>query len=357
MLSYLQVTNFRNISSCELQLHPRLNWIIGENGSGKTSLLESLYCLSSSRSFRTNNHLHLIRHGQQGSLIFAETASTPKVRLGVGLDKDNGKEIRINSERARAASELAVQLPVQVITPKVSQLIEGGPNERRRFLDWGVFHVEHFYRETLARFNRVLKQRNALLKESAQRSLVAAWDKEFVELAQSITQARESYVETLVAKISTLCQSFADLPQTSIRLYPGWPLDEKLEDRLKQAWTIDLRRAQTQFGPHRADIRIKTATALAKDELSRGQLKLLSCVMILSQLQILEERAKQSVVLIDDISAEFDFQNRQRILQMALDSGAQLFVTGTSQQQLENLVSHYDSKMFHVEHGAVTEVI
>jgi len=357
MLRYLQVNRFRNIQSCELQLHPRLNWIIGENGSGKTSLLESIHCLSSSRSFRTNNHLHLISHGEQRTHIFAETGNSPKTRLGVGLDRDSGKEIHIDGERARAASELAVQLPVQVITPKVSQLIEGGPSERRRFLDWGVFHVEHLYRETLAKFNRVLKQRNALLKESAQRNLVLAWDKEFVTLANQIKASRASYVEALLQKIDSVCQSFEDLPDTEITLYAGWPADETLEQKLKDGWGMDMRRAQTQYGPHRADLRIKTQSASAKDELSRGQLKLLSCVLLLSQLQILDDRAKQSVVLIDDISAEFDITNRQRILQLALDSGSQLFVTATSQQQLQNLVSRYDSKMFHVEHGHVTEVI
>jgi len=330
---------------------------VGENGSGKTSLLESIHCLSSSRSFRSNNPHHLISHDKQNAFMFAESGDSLKTRLGVGLDKEKGKEIRVNGERVYTSSELAIRLPVQVITPKVAQLIEGGPSERRRFLDWGVFHVEQFYRESLSRFNRVLKQRNALLKESAQISLVQAWDKEFVELAQQLTAARQSYVESLVEKIEQVCQSFDSVPATQFSLYPGWPSDEPLQEKLKQVWRNDLRRGQTQYGPHRADLRVKASSALAKDELSRGQLKLLSCVMILSQLQILDEKAKQSVVLIDDISAEFDAGNRQRILQLALDSGAQLFVTGTSQQLLQSLVSSYDSKMFHVEHGVVTEVI
>jgi len=357
MLGFLQVQHFRNIQSCELHLHPRLNWIIGENGSGKTSLLECIHCLSSSRSFRTNNHQHLISHHESKTHIFAETGGLSKIRLGVGLSREDGKEVRINGEKARTSSELAVQLPVQVITPKVSQLIEGGPIERRRFLDWGVFHVEHFYRDALARFTRVLKQRNALLRESAAKNLVSAWDKEFVELAHRLTQARRNYVESLMEKVESLCQSFDHLPSIRFSLFQGWQDGDSLEAKLKESWAADIRRGQTQFGPHRADLRIKTESALARDELSRGQLKLLSCVLILGQLQVLGDMAKQSVILIDDISAEFDTQNRQRILQVALESGAQLFVTGTSKQQLQNLVSEHPNKLFHVEHGIFTEVI
>jgi len=357
MLSYLQVHQFRNIASCELSLHPQLNWIVGINGSGKTSLLESIHCLSSTRSFRTNNHLHLISHNETNAHIFAELGNDSIIRLGVGLDRDSGKSIRINGERAQAASELAIQLPVQVITPKVAQLIEGGPSERRRFLDWGMFHVEHTYRDTLARFNRVLKQRNSLLKESPQRKLISAWDKEFIELAQNLDQSRKTYIELLRTKLEELCPTFDDLPETSIALYSGWPSEESLAEKLQDSWATDVRRAQTQYGPHRADIRIRTSKALAKDELSRGQLKLLSSAMILSQLQILDDKAKRSVVLFDDISAEFDAANRQRILQMALATGAQLFVTATSTQQLQDLVSQHEGRMFHVEHGVVTEVI
>lgn len=353
MLNFIQIENFRNIKSSELHCHPTLNWIIGENGSGKTSLLESIHCLSSARSFRSHNPSHFITHNHDHTHVFAQLGET---RLGVGFVREGGKEIHVNGEKVRVASELAVHLPVQVLTPKVSQLIEGGPGERRRFLDWGLFHVEQSYRGTLARFNRVLKQRNSLIKTRASLQQVKAWNPEFIQLAEELTQQREDYVSKLTQMLAETLPSITELPALHFKLYRGWPEKLSLSQAITESWHKEQQRGQSQYGPQRADLRIHTDSALAKDELSRGQLKLLSSMMLLCQLQLLEKIAKRAVLLIDDIGAEFDIRNRSRILQMALDTGAQLFVTATSKPTLEKSLTEYQSKMFHVEHGVFMEM-
>src|SRR5271154_3312408 len=172
----VQVTDFRCLQSAALDFDPRFTLISGSNASGKTSLLEALYVLGRGRSFRTRRLEHLIRHGSERFVVFGEVDSLGR-RIPLGVEGSAaGVRARISGERPSSLAELAVALPVQIVDPEVHRLIEEGPSQRRRFLDWGVFHVEQSFVADWQRYQQVLRQRNAALKSHQSKAVVSVWD-------------------------------------------------------------------------------------------------------------------------------------------------------------------------------------
>src|ERR1700689_1093527 len=196
-LSRLQVTDFRCLQSAELQPDPHFTLISGPNASGKTSLLEAIYVLGRGRSFRTRRLEHLIRHGLERFVVFGEVeTSTRRVLMGVEGSR-KGMRAQIDGDKPSSLAELALFLPVQIIDPEVHHLIDEGPSRRRRYLDWGVFHVEQSFVGHWQRYQQVLKQRNAALKGRQPRGVVSVWDSDLVRSGELLGSARARYVTTL----------------------------------------------------------------------------------------------------------------------------------------------------------------
>src|SRR6476619_3442142 len=177
-LAELRIENLRCVESAALEFSPELNLIAGENGAGKTSILEAIFLLGRGRSFRTRSSEKLIRHHQPALTVFGRTDDAPPRQAGIEISADGGTRARINGENARSLLELSGVLPVQAIDPEIHKLIDQGPERRRRWLDWLVFHVEPTFVGNWARYNRALKQRNAALRTSA--PVIDAWDAELV---------------------------------------------------------------------------------------------------------------------------------------------------------------------------------
>lgn len=164
MIRLFRASNFRCLEAAELKLSPTYNLIYGANASGKTSILEALAYLGRGKSFRGTSTANLIRHGESEFVLFAEIEQAGRsVTVGVRNSRE-GLQVRIGGEDDGGAAALAEALPLQVIDPEVHNLIAGGPEQRRRFLDWLAFHVEHDHLLVWRRFRRALKQRNAALK-------------------------------------------------------------------------------------------------------------------------------------------------------------------------------------------------
>src|SRR5678815_5595631 len=166
-LAELRVENLRCIQSAALEFSPELNLIAGANGAGKTSILEAIFLLGRGRSFRTRSTERLIRHQQAKLTVFGITHHSPPRRAGVEVAADGGTRARIDGQSATSLLELSAVLPVQSIDPEIHKLVDQGPERRRRWLDWLVFHVEPTFGLAWARYNRALKQRNAALKVGA----------------------------------------------------------------------------------------------------------------------------------------------------------------------------------------------
>jgi DNA replication and repair protein RecF len=334
-----------------MRLDPRRNYIFGSNGAGKTSLLEAIYLLGRGRSFRTRQNRRLIQHGQRRFSVFAEqqTESGPR-RLGVALGQ-GGLDVRLDGEPARGMTALARVLPVHVIEPNIHRLIEGGPRERRRFLDWGVFHVEHLYLDNWRRFRRILGQRNAALKQG---QAVAVWDDALIEAAETVHSARVSYAEALTGALAGVGEGLLGT-EIEVEYRSGWSRDltmrEALEGSLQKDRTIGL----THIGPHRADLRVMMNARGVREEVSRGQQKLIAAALILAQIRVFaSHRGDGGVLLVDDPAAELDQAALDALLTAMQGLPAQLLLTGLSEARLPPAGG---CPVFHVEQGKVVQMV
>ena len=186
-LALLRLRDFRAIRSAELVLHPRLNLITGANGSGKTTVLEGIYLLGRGRSFRNRHTEHLIRHGERQFWLHGRTAPEPGHLIGIECHVDTGLKARIDERAASSLAELSQAFPVQIIEPGIHRLVEDGPTQRRRWVDWAVFHVEPQFVGSWQVYMRSLKQRNAALKAGGDPKL---WEVELVRQGNVLTSAR-----------------------------------------------------------------------------------------------------------------------------------------------------------------------
>ncbi|MFY8274610.1 DNA replication/repair protein RecF [Pseudoalteromonas sp. SSDWG2] len=356
-ITSFSLNNFRNIEAATFS--PELiNVIYGENGSGKTSFLEAIYFLSHGRSFRTNKHRSVIKDTADYFTLHAKKRSN-NLTIPLGLKKDVSGEtqVKIQGKTSRRISDLAQVLPVQVITPESYSFFFGGPKERRAFIDLGVFHVEHDFFVHWQNFNKVHKQRNALLKSKPAnaRAMLDVWDKEFVRLSETITKLRESYIERFKALFfDRLCTELDLLNGLDIEFNWGWKSDESLADILMQYRDRDLMRGYTSKGPHKADLTIKTSLGPVENAFSRGQLKLLLYALKVAQNSLIEqETGKQSILLIDDLPSELSEDTKSKVGQLLAHCDSQIFITTIESDSVSAVLDALDkpTALFHVKHG------
>ena len=326
-LSRLQVTDFRCLQSAELELDPQFTLISGPNASGKTSLLEAMYVLGRGRSFRTRRLEHLIRHGVERFVVFGEVDSANR-RVPMGVEGSRaGIRAQIDGDKPSSLAELALQLPVQIIDPEVHHLIEEGPSRRRRFLDWGVFHVEQSFVGHWQRYQQVLKQRNAALKTHQPKSVVSVWDSDLVRSGELLSAARSRYVAALSPRAEAIGRNLLGM-ELSLSYRSGWAKDQSMAEALQQSWNHDQEAAATQVGPHRAELVIRLDGTAVKDRISRGQQKLLAAALLIAQIKLFPEGSPvQPSLLLDDPAAELDDDHLAGLIREVSSQSVQLIVT------------------------------
>ncbi|MDD1784042.1 DNA replication/repair protein RecF [Enterovibrio sp. ZSDZ35] len=353
-LSRLSIHDLRNIEACDLSLSSGFNFLVGANGSGKTSVLEAVYYLGHGRSFRSQLTGRVIRH-QQDRLVVHGRVDMGDVLLPVGLQKnrDGSTEVKIGEEKGQKLVQLAEVLPMQLITPEGFELLTGGPKFRRAFIDWGVFHAEPQFYPVWSRVKRLTKQRNALMKTARSYRELSYWDAELAPLANQIDQWRREYIDKLSARAASLCDAF--LPEYEIKLNytRGWDKDADYAELLRENFLRDQHLGYTVSGPHKSDLRLRVGATPVEDVLSRGQLKLMVCALRLAQgQQLTEDKGKQCIYLIDDFASELDSRRRALLAEQLKATGAQVFVSAISADQVAEMCDE-NSKMFHVEHGKI----
>lgn len=343
----LEAERFRGLAPLATSFDGRYNLIVGPNASGKTSVLEALFFLGRGRSFRSRRVEALVRHGASDFRLVGRVScdGIPTV-LGIQAAR-GGTEIRIGGTPARSASELATHFPPHVIDPEIHKLLEEGPAQRRRFVDWGVFHVEPSFLGDWQRYHRVLRQRNAALR-TAQGVALSAWDREFTVAGIRLADVRDSYLALLAPHLARTGRALLDMDVT-VAHQRGWPAAEALEDTLRRSSERDRRFGISHVGPHRADLAIRVDGQPVRDRVSRGQQKLLASALTLAQLALLEGIAPgRTALLLDDPAAELDGERLERLVALVRSFPVQLFVTSL-RGDLQGLGT--PGRRFHVEHG------
>ncbi len=358
ILTRVGIRHVRNLKDVDISPVPGLNLVYGANASGKTSLLEGIHLLAHARSFRSSHIDSVIGHEADSLLVTGEvydSASELRHRLGLERSRQHTR-LRLDQQDIRQSSSLAQLLPIQLLTPESMRLLEQGPSQRRRFLDWGLFHVEPTFHRAWRDYARALKQRNAALRSGMDPQRIRVWDQAVIENGVRIDRLRHDYVQALTPVVQDLCVSLLGFtPQFVYR--SGWRQGLELEVALEQAFDRDRQQGSTTVGPHRAELTCLTNGAAVQERFSRGQLKLLVSAMRLAQAEHLARRqGKNPVFLVDDLAAELDPQRRGAVLDALRCMDCQVFITATDRNLLD--ISGWEaSRMFHVEHGKITEVV
>jgi DNA replication and repair protein RecF len=356
-LTRLKVTNFRNIAQTDLFLSPRCNLFIGENGSGKTSLLEALYYLGHGRSFRTHLASRIIRYEQLALVVHGQwiTENGRSIGLGVQKDRTGNAQIKCDGERQSSLAKLAQWLPMQVIHPDGIELLTGGPKGRRAFLDWGLFYTQPDFLIIWQRYKRLIQQRNALLKQqNVTYDSVRPWDTQIAPLAIKIDAWRTEYLVQLWPIAQRKIAGF--LPEMKIewRYHRGWEKHTDYLTWLEQHFDRDKQLGYTSGGPSKADVKCVMGGIPVEDALSRGQLKLLVCALRLAQgQQFSQSQNRECVYVIDDFASELDPHRRQLLATELKQTQAQVFISAIRAEHVKD-IDDEQGKKFHVENGNIT---
>lgn len=349
----LHISKVRNLLGVEMAPAAGWNILYGDNGAGKTSVLEALCILGRGRSFLTNRLGSVVQDGSASLRVVGRVLDELDREHVVGLERGKDEtRVRVDGVGVRELSPLVRMVPVQVLTPRSHELVEGGAGRRRRFIDWGVFHVEQEFYGAWQRYGRVLRQRNAALRTRNAR--FAIWDGDLCEQAETIDQLRGRYVEQFALRLQAVLGGLQRLPRVAISYSRGWSAGVTLRQRLSEVETDDRRRGFTSVGPHRADLRLTVGRQPAAARLSRGQQKLLVVALHLTQAQLYSEsQGDRSILLIDDLASELDRDNRIAVLDSLNALRVQIFAT-TMQPGMLPLPDGADRALFHVEQGRVS---
>lgn len=354
-LTRLGLRDFRCFSAADLELAPGTNVIVGENAAGKTSLLEAIHVLAQAKSFRTSDGASMVRAGTSGFQVTGRIARGDR-ELPAGIGRTgNRTQIRLDGADAGVA-ELAQALPVKVLDTGAHDLLIGGPKVRRRFLDWGVFHVEPSFLAIWRKYQRALRQRNIALRQNQPKRQVQPWDAELEISGLQIDAMRRAYLAQVTTGIARHVRTTLDT-EVQLTLVQGWPEGQGLAEALESSYPRDVAAGSTRTGPHRAEIRIEIEGIKAGDRVSRGQAKVLAGALIAGQLESFQAvTGCRPTLLVDDLPAELDEERRGRLWSVLSRLDAQKVVTAIELTALPQVLAETETR-FHVEHGGRVKVV
>ncbi len=356
MLKRLQIENLRILRSVTIEPGPGINIVIGRNSSGKTSLLEAMHLVARGQSFRSHRIRRLLSHDESTLRVQAlvERPGASPARLAVNFEREEGRlQLRADGRQLNRASELATFVPVTVMHPDSHRLIDANPEYRRRFLDWGVFHVEHGYLDQWRRYQRALRQRNRSLREGALDPNI--WLAELSQSGEWVDGYRRRYLEIFSPRFTRIAQELLGIRDGIELAYrQGWKQGQRLREALVAGTERDQGLGYTYAGPHRADIQFLIDGVPVQDFISRGQQKRLVLALLIAQVETYRDQTQTDcLLLLDDLAAELDGPGQLAVMGCLRRLGSQVVMTVLDDFDLEQ-VRGTDDRLFHVEQGVVS---
>ncbi|QMU62022.1 MAG: DNA replication/repair protein RecF [Gammaproteobacteria bacterium] len=350
-LQTLLVQNLRIIEQLDISLAADANLFIGENGAGKTSILEAIDVLSRGRSFRERRTSPLVRK-QATDLIVSGKVDAVDGFARLGIQKSSKQTVlHCNQEKVASISSHASYLPVLCMHPDSHQLIQGSGKHRRNYMDWSAFHVKHQFLQNWRDYNKCLRQRNTALRNRCDTEELSVWTNRLSVLGEEIGIARSEIFQEISPYFDNYSNSLLPECEVSMSYHRGWSEEAGLETALCSLREQELVSKTTGCGPHRANIKLFLNQQDAAAVASRGQQKLIAACLLLAQINHIQHfNKKKCVVLLDDIRAELDQQHAHALITALQTLGCQVFITAIEEGQIE-LLGWDDTKVFHVKQG------
>ena len=371
ILEKLSLINYKNIAAADLQLSAKMNCFIGQNGAGKTNVLDAVYFLSFCHSANNPTDSQLIRHDQDFMMLegqyaafpsLPETPELPEVPevISCGIKRGTKKHFRRNKKEYKRLSEHIGLIPLVMVSPSDTLLVEGGSEERRKLMDVAISQTNRQYIDALNRYNKALQQRNSLLKQDDEpdADVMAIWEEQMAAEGETIYRHRTAFIETLTPLFQRFHERISGGRERVTLSYTSHCQRGPLLEVIRRDSWRDRAIGYSLHGVHRDDLEMLLDGHPMKREGSQGQLKTYVIALKLALFELLSHAGRQTtpILLLDDIFDKLDAQRVEQIVSLVSgEDFGQIFVTDTNRDHLDSILaaSSHEYKIFHVENGEI----
>ncbi|MGD2034841.1 MAG: DNA replication/repair protein RecF [Bacteroidales bacterium] len=361
----LSIVNFKNYKEASIELHPKLNCLVGDNGAGKTNILDAIFYLCMCKSYFHSTDLYSVYSGAEFMVLqadFIRNNKTEEIYCGLKLNKK--KQFRRNKKEYARLSEHIGLFPVVMVSPADIQLILDGSEERRKYINSVISQYNKKYLNDVISYNKVLGQRNRLLKDlpkdRSQLDLLEVFDNQLIDLGNAIFAARNKFIKDFIPVFNKYYSIISGNRESVELVYNSQLRSDDFSESLKNARNRDLALQFTTVGIHKDDLVLNLNGAHIKKTGSQGQQKTYLVSLKLAQFDFLKQVKKiLPVLLLDDVFDKFDVHRVKQILQLVADeSFGQIFITHTSVGRMKELMNELgiNHKLFFVEKGTIEEM-
>ena len=361
----IKLINFRNYINLDIKLNKNLNIFLGPNAQGKTNLLESIHISSSGRSYRTSRDRELINMDKSVGYIGLKVIKDNFEKyIEVKFEENKNKRVRVNRVETDKLSDLIGQVNVVIFSPEDLKLVKGGPSERRTFLDEEISQIRPSYRHNLNKYNKILFQRNNLLKSikysKKDSKMIEVWDEQLTDTGVEIILSRIDFIKKLsVISKNIHSKLTTDNEELSVIYSPSFKIPSRDKDELKETFKKnleadllkDIEKGTTSLGPHKDDIEILINNMSSRIYGSQGQQRTSALSLKLAEVDLIkEEIGEYPILLLDDVLSELDIDRRRSLVKTFKD--VQTIITSTDDVEIEGIDESHKS-VFLINNGKI----